>query len=94
MENFFASVKFSTFLRVPIIVLVQRISSTKYVKTLFQLITEPSRTAVQCTLRSRMTGTFTSLTAKTTYSAEHLLVGARYEDKESHHITAPDYNLK
>jgi hypothetical protein len=65
LDNFFASVKFSTFLRVPIIALVRRISSTKYVKTLLQLITEPSRTAVQWTLRSRMTGTFTSLIAKT-----------------------------
>lgn len=74
--------------------LIQRISSTKYVKTLFQLITEPSRTAVQCTLRSRMTGTFTSLTAKTAYSAEQLLVDARHEDKEGRDITASEYNLK
>jgi len=87
--EFFASVKFSTFPRVPVIVLVQRISSTKYVKTLFQLITEPSRTAVQCTLRSRMTGTFTSLTAKTTYSAEQLSFGVRHKDK-GHDITASD----
>jgi hypothetical protein len=36
---FFASVKFSAFLRLHIIVLVQRISSTKYVKKIFQLIT-------------------------------------------------------
>lgn len=82
LVNFFASVKFSTLLRVSIIVLVQRISSTKYITTLFQLIMEPSRTAVQCTLRPRMTGTFTSLTAKTAYSAEQLSVGARHEDKK------------
>jgi len=71
-------------------VLVQRISSTKYITTLFQLIIEPSRTAVQCTLRPRMTGTFTSLTAKTAYSAEQLLFGARHEDKKGHDITASD----
>jgi hypothetical protein len=41
-----------------------------------------------------MTGTFISLTAKTAYSAERLLVGARHEDKEGHDITASDENLK
>jgi len=91
--EFFASVKFSTFPRVLVIVLVQRISSTKYVKTLSQLITEPSHTAVQFTLRSRMTGTFTSLTAKTAYSAEQLSVGARHEVR-GHDITASDLYLK
>jgi hypothetical protein len=94
LENFYASVKFSTFLRVPIILIVQRISSTKYVTTLSQLITEPSSTAVHCTLRPRMTGTFTSITAKTAYSAEKLPVGARHEDKKGHDITASEWNLK
>jgi len=36
-----------------------------------------------------MAGTFTSLAAKTAYSAEQLSVGARHEDK-GHDITASD----
>jgi hypothetical protein len=88
--EFFASVKSSTFLRAPIIVLVQRISSTKYVKTLFQLITQPSRTSVQYKSHSRTTGIFSSLAAKGAYSVEQLSVCARHENKDGQDITASD----